>query len=143
MPLAGRFCGDRRFFELFGRILAQQFVHFVPSSRRAVQQRFVRQRPSPDLVDRELSKFKPLMIELLIGLRVEKVQCRVSTPPIIKRFDVGEKVGARLGFAPVEVRPVEPFPDADRHLLVARKIAPTDPAFPRRPGRATARPLAG
>jgi hypothetical protein len=31
-------------------------------------------RPSPDLVDRELSKCKPLIVELLIGLRAEIVQ---------------------------------------------------------------------
>jgi 16S rRNA (guanine527-N7)-methyltransferase len=41
-----------------------------------------------------------------------------------------------------EVREVAPFPEAHaRHLVVARKIAPTPAGFPRRPGMARKRPL--
>jgi 16S rRNA (guanine527-N7)-methyltransferase len=47
-----------------------------------------------------------------------------------------------LGLEPVEVRPVQPFPDArGRALHVFRKIAPTPPRFPRRPGMPAKRPL--
>jgi 16S rRNA (guanine527-N7)-methyltransferase len=47
-----------------------------------------------------------------------------------------------LGLEPVEVRPVQPFPDArGRTLHVFRKIAPTPARFPRRPGMAAKRPL--
>jgi len=36
---------------------------------------------------------------------------------------------------------VEPFPGARRRILTFRKDLPTPPRFPRRPGRATSRPL--
>lgn len=47
-----------------------------------------------------------------------------------------------LGFDRAQVADVEPFPAANRHLLIFRKTSATDPSFPRRPGRATSRPLA-
>lgn len=54
----------------------------------------------------------------------------------------GASAAARLGMEIQEVRPVVPFPEAEaRHLVVARKIAPTPPGFPRRPGMARKRPL--
>jgi 16S rRNA (guanine527-N7)-methyltransferase len=54
----------------------------------------------------------------------------------------GAGAAARLGMAVEEVRRVHPFPAAqERHLVVARKIAPTPPGFPRRPGMARKRPL--
>jgi 16S rRNA (guanine527-N7)-methyltransferase len=41
------------------------------------------------------------------------------------------------------VLPVQPFPASEnRHLHVFRKISPTPPGFPRRPGMARKRPLA-
>jgi 16S rRNA (guanine527-N7)-methyltransferase len=47
-----------------------------------------------------------------------------------------------LGLEPTGVREVQPFPDArGRTLHVFRKIAPTPPRFPRRPGMAAKRPL--
>ena len=47
-----------------------------------------------------------------------------------------------LGLAIEPVRAVVPFPGSVRRSLhVARKIAPTPPGFPRRPGIATKRPL--
>jgi 16S rRNA (guanine527-N7)-methyltransferase len=54
----------------------------------------------------------------------------------------GRAAAARLGLEVEEVVPVSPFPEAKaRHLVVVRKIAPTPPGFPRRPGMARKRPL--
>jgi 16S rRNA (guanine527-N7)-methyltransferase len=54
----------------------------------------------------------------------------------------GRAAAARLGMEVEEVREVAPFPEAHaRHLVVARKIAPTPAGFPRRPGMARKRPL--
>jgi 16S rRNA (guanine527-N7)-methyltransferase len=48
-----------------------------------------------------------------------------------------------LNMAPVRTLPARPFPGArQRHLHVFRKLAPTPPRFPRRPGVAARRPLA-
>jgi 16S rRNA (guanine527-N7)-methyltransferase len=47
-----------------------------------------------------------------------------------------------LGFAPGQVRAVEPFPGADRTLHEFLKVEPSPAKFPRRPGRAGKRPLA-
>jgi 16S rRNA (guanine527-N7)-methyltransferase len=47
-----------------------------------------------------------------------------------------------LGMSLEEVRRVQPFAGArDRHLFVFRKVEPTPPGFPRRPGMASKRPL--
>jgi 16S rRNA (guanine527-N7)-methyltransferase len=52
------------------------------------------------------------------------------------------EAAGRLGMAAADVRHVEPFAGArDRHLHVLRKVAPTPPEFPRRPGMAAKRPL--
>jgi 16S rRNA (guanine527-N7)-methyltransferase len=49
---------------------------------------------------------------------------------------------ARLGLQLEPARPVVPFAGSVRRSLhVARKVAPTPPEFPRRPGMATKRPL--
>jgi 16S rRNA (guanine527-N7)-methyltransferase len=49
---------------------------------------------------------------------------------------------AHLGLAAEPVRAVVPFAGSERRTLhVLRKIAPTPPGFPRRPGMATKRPL--
>jgi 16S rRNA (guanine527-N7)-methyltransferase len=49
-----------------------------------------------------------------------------------------------LGLEPTEVRAVKPYLAAERRTLhVFRKIAPTPPRFPRRPGMAVKRPLGG
>ncbi len=54
----------------------------------------------------------------------------------------GAAAAAKLGMQVEEVRAVAPFPEAQaRHLVVARKIAPTPPGYPRRPGMARKRPL--
>ena len=53
-----------------------------------------------------------------------------------------DAAAAELGLAPGRRRAVAPFPGADRRLAVHRRIAPTPARFPRRPGRATKRPLA-
>jgi 16S rRNA (guanine527-N7)-methyltransferase len=54
----------------------------------------------------------------------------------------GHAAAALLGMAVEEVREVAPFPAAQaRHLVIARKIAPTPARYPRRPGMARKRPL--
>jgi 16S rRNA (guanine527-N7)-methyltransferase len=63
------------------------------------------------------------------------------------RRDAGEDRDAaaaaeQLGLAVEEVRAVTPYHGAEhRHLHVLRKVAPTPPRFPRRPGMARKRPL--
>lgn len=62
----------------------------------------------------------------------------------ISAEEAGDGIAAAeaLGLAPVEVRPVQPFPSArGRTLHVLRKVAPTPPRFPRRPGMAVKRPI--
>jgi 16S rRNA (guanine527-N7)-methyltransferase len=54
----------------------------------------------------------------------------------------GAAAAAQLGMAVEGVLPVKPFPSSEnRHLHVMRKISPTPPGFPRRPGMARKRPL--
>ena len=54
----------------------------------------------------------------------------------------GAYAADELGLELVEIRRVQPFPAArERHLHVMRKVAPTPPRFPRRPGMAAKRPL--
>jgi 16S rRNA (guanine527-N7)-methyltransferase len=49
---------------------------------------------------------------------------------------------ARVGLEPAGIMPVTPFAGArSRHLHVLRKVAPTPPEYPRRPGIARKRPL--
>ena len=53
-------------------------------------------RPSPDLVDRGLSKCEPLMVEFLIGLRAEIAQRRVTATAVVERLNVEEYAGLCL-----------------------------------------------
>ncbi len=54
----------------------------------------------------------------------------------------GAAAARHVGMAVEEVLPVQPFPSSEnRHLHVFRKISPTPPGFPRRPGMARKRPL--
>jgi 16S rRNA (guanine527-N7)-methyltransferase len=54
----------------------------------------------------------------------------------------GHAAAERLGLAEDRVEAVPPLPGADRRTLhVYRKVAPTPPGFPRRPGIAIKRPL--
>jgi 16S rRNA (guanine527-N7)-methyltransferase len=54
----------------------------------------------------------------------------------------GAFAAGELGLEPVEIRPVRPFATArERHLHLLRKVAPTPPRYPRRPGMAAKRPL--
>ena len=56
--------------------------------------------------------------------------------------EAGARAAAEVGLEPLEVRRVQPYPEArDRHLHVFRKAAPTPERFPRRPGMARKRPL--
>ena len=48
----------------------------------------------------------------------------------------------QLGWEPGPVTAVTPFAGADRHLHEFRKVGPTPHRYPRRPGRASKRPLA-
>jgi 16S rRNA (guanine527-N7)-methyltransferase len=55
---------------------------------------------------------------------------------------LGRGAASKLGMSLEEVRRVQPFAGArDRHLFVFRKVEPTPPGFPRRPGMASKRPL--
>ena len=54
----------------------------------------------------------------------------------------GAAAARRVGMAVKDVLPVQPFQTSqNRHLHVFRKISPTPPGFPRRPGMARKRPL--
>ena len=54
----------------------------------------------------------------------------------------GAEAARQLGMAAEAVLRVQPFEaSANRHLHVFRKISPTPPGFPRRPGMASKRPL--
>jgi 16S rRNA (guanine527-N7)-methyltransferase len=54
----------------------------------------------------------------------------------------GTAAAAELGMEVAEVLAVKPYPSSqNRHLHVMRKISPTPPGFPRRPGMARKRPL--
>ena len=54
----------------------------------------------------------------------------------------GLAAAAALGLERAEVRAVEPYEGSERRTLhVLRKIAPTPPGYPRRPGMAVKRPL--
>lgn len=54
----------------------------------------------------------------------------------------GAAAAAQLGMREEPVRAVTPFRGSERRTLhVVRKIAPTPPGYPRRPGMATKRPL--
>ena len=56
--------------------------------------------------------------------------------------EAGAAAGAIVGLEPVEVRDVDPYPEAERRTLhVFRKVAPTPTRFPRRAGMAVKRPL--
>ncbi len=62
-------------------------------------------------------------------------------------LDPGQTLAANraaheLGLIPVRDTPVAPFPGARRRLLTLRRDRPTPARYPRRPGRATKRPIA-
>lgn len=77
----------------------------------------------------------PLLVDggLLVAWKAE------VEPP---EAEAAEAASARLGLAADGVRPVQPFPAArHRTLHLYRKVAPTPPGFPRRPGIAIKRPI--
>ena len=54
----------------------------------------------------------------------------------------GHAAAEVLGLEPAKVLAVEPYRGSERHTLhVYRKVSPTPPGYPRRPGIATKRPL--
>jgi hypothetical protein len=68
----------------------------VIARSEATKQSPAESRPSPGFVDRGLSYTLPLMVELLIGLWTEIIQRRVSSSPVVERFDVEKQVRPRL-----------------------------------------------
>jgi 16S rRNA (guanine527-N7)-methyltransferase len=57
--------------------------------------------------------------------------------------EAGAAAARIVGLEPVEVRAVDPYPEAERRTLhLYRKVGPTPARFPRRPGMAVKRPLA-
>jgi 16S rRNA (guanine527-N7)-methyltransferase len=64
-----------------------------------------------------------------------------GAPDEAERAD-GEHAARVLGLSPAAVRPIEPWPGADRHsLYVYLKVRSTPNTYPRRPGIARKRPL--
>ena len=62
--------------------------------------------------------------------------------PSADELATGRRAAAELGLSDLEVTAVDPYAGAGEAVLVtARKIAPTPPRFPRRPGIALKRPL--
>jgi 16S rRNA (guanine527-N7)-methyltransferase len=61
----------------------------------------------------------------------------------VRSADALAEAGDLLGLEGLPPREVRPFPGARRRLLGFRKVAPTPGRYPRRPGRAVARPLGG
>ena len=54
----------------------------------------------------------------------------------------GARAAGQLGLEPIEIRHMQPFPDAEnRYLHLMSKVTETPLGFPRRPGMALKRPL--
>jgi 16S rRNA (guanine527-N7)-methyltransferase len=100
-------------------------------------------REACDLVTARALASLPVVAEYaapLLRLGGSLVAWKGRRDPVEERD--GAAAAARLGLEVAEVRAVRPFPEArDRHLHVLRKVAPTPPEFPRRPGAAAKRPL--
>jgi 16S rRNA (guanine527-N7)-methyltransferase len=95
----------------------------------------------PVVTARAVAPF-PAVVELA-GPLVSVGGCLVVWRGDDARDDVrAEAAASLLGFGDHRAIAVSPFPDARRALHVFTKTAPTDPRYPRRAGRATARPIA-
>ena len=96
-----------------------------------------------DLVTARALAALPVVLEYAAPLLVEGghvVAWKAAIAP--DESAAGAVAAAELGLAPVEVTRVDPYAGAgDRTLHVFRKVAPTPPRFPRRPGMAVKRPL--
>jgi 16S rRNA (guanine527-N7)-methyltransferase len=96
-----------------------------------------------DLVTARALASMPVLCEYASPLLIE-TGCLVAWKGTLDDDEAGaETVAAdQLGMRLEAVVRVQPFAQArDRSLRVLRKIAPTPPRFPRRPGRARKRPL--
>lgn len=83
------------------------------------------------------------VIELAAPFVAERGHALVWSTPMAPADEArAAEAAGLLGLQALPVRPVRPFADAERVLRVFRRVAPTPPKFPRRPGRAVARPIA-
>jgi 16S rRNA (guanine527-N7)-methyltransferase len=85
----------------------------------------------------------PAVLELaapLLSVGGTLVVWRAGRAP--QEEEAAGRAAAVLGLEPGPVTAVRPFPGARRHLHEFVKHAPTPARFPRRPGRASSRPLA-
>jgi 16S rRNA (guanine527-N7)-methyltransferase len=103
-----------------------------------------RARGSYDVASARALGPPPVALELcapLVGPEGAVVLWR-GLPGAAEAEDRLRDAAATLGLAAAPPTPVAPFPGARRALQVARRVGPTPGRFPRRPGRAGARPLA-
>lgn len=85
----------------------------------------------------------PVLVELaapLVAVGGTLVAWRGPRDPVEE--DRAKGACGQVGLAPGPVTAVTPFAGAERHLHQFRKVAPTPSRIPRRPGRASKRPLA-
>jgi 16S rRNA (guanine527-N7)-methyltransferase len=96
-----------------------------------------------DLVTARALAALPVLCEYaapLLAVGGSLVAWKGAVPP--QEAADGRAAAAELGLEAAETRPVTPYAGARDHTLhVFRKVAPTPPRFPRRPGIATKRPL--
>jgi len=85
----------------------------------------------------------PVALELCAPLVAMGGHVVLWAGPDDSQLDARIRLAAdRLGLAPCEPVPVEPFVGAKRRLMPFRKAEPTPERFPRRPGRANTHPIA-
>jgi 16S rRNA (guanine527-N7)-methyltransferase len=99
--------------------------------------------PSCDAVTARALASLPVLCEYAAPLLVEGGVLVAWKGAIDAAEDAdGLAAAAALGLRREEVRAVEPYAGSERRTLhVVRKIAPTPPGYPRRPGMAVKRPL--
>jgi 16S rRNA (guanine527-N7)-methyltransferase len=101
------------------------------------------QHPSFDAVTARALASLPVLCEYAAPLLVEGGVLVAWKGAVEADEDAdGLAAAAALGLEREEVRPVVPYEGSERRTLhVLRKIAPTPPGYPRRPGMAVKRPL--
>lgn len=85
----------------------------------------------------------PVLIEyamplLVVGGALVAQKGRIDEGEMERGRRAADLLGAQVA-EPIEVR--VPFLEADRHLVVVQKLAPTPDGFPRRPGMAAKKPV--
>lgn len=96
-----------------------------------------------DLVTARALASLPVLVEYAAPL-LAAAGCLVAWKGAVDEpeLEAGAAAAAMLGLEPLDVRPVVPYPEAERRTLHSfRKVAPTPPGYPRRPGMAVKRPL--